>query len=46
MRHMNYNSHELLEQHLQHKINTFQLNIFSFSFAFLDVLRGKGEIIF
>jgi len=46
MRHMNYNSHELLEQHLQNKTNTLQLKISSFSFAFFGFLRGKGEIIF
>lgn len=45
MRHMNYNSHEPLEQYPHNKINTFQLKISSFLFAFLDFLRGKGEII-
>ena len=43
---MNYNSHEPLEQHPRNKINIFQLKISTFSFAFLDFLRGKGEIIF
>lgn len=43
---MNCNSHDPLEQHLHNKIKNFQLQISSFSFAFLDFLRGKGEIIF